>query len=117
MCQGTPFLCQGTPFPSGVNLYLFQVFSSLNQQKLIQPGGTDKGATSLQHRYKKQLQPGHVAGVGGSNVLQNLDTSAMERDKAAPRRAGRLLGILTWDLEKGGLCFSCLGTFDGRLRP
>lgn len=43
-----PLTCQGTLLPSGVNLYLFQVFSSQNQEKLVQGGGIDKGATIFQ---------------------------------------------------------------------
>lgn len=79
-----PLRCQGTPSPSGLDLYLLQVFSSPNQQKLAQGVGTGKGGSSLQHGLGEQLQPGHVAGVGGTNLLQNLDPSAMGRDKGAP---------------------------------
>lgn len=105
------------PLPSGVNLCLFRVFSSQNQQKLVQDGGTDKGATSLQHGLRKQLQPGRAAGVGGSNLLQDLDPSPMGRDKGAPDRAGGLVGILTWDWDNGDsvpLAWEHLG---GRPRP
>lgn len=76
------------------------MFSSQNLlHKLVQGGGTDEGATSLQHALREQLQPGHAAGVEGSNLLQDLDANAMGREGLiAPSRAGGFVGIHVWDL-------------------
>lgn len=83
-------MCQVRPLPPGGNLYLFWVFSSQNLlHKLVQGGGTDEGATSLQYVLREQLQPGHAAGVEGSSLLQDLDANAMGREGLRELPAGQ----------------------------
>lgn len=40
--------------------------------KLVQDDGREEGAISLQHASREQLQPSHVVGIQGSDVLQDL---------------------------------------------
>ncbi|KAK4821409.1 hypothetical protein QYF61_019310 [Mycteria americana] len=81
---------RGRPLPPGGNLYPFWVFSSQNLlHKLVQGGGTDEGVTSLQHALREQLQPGHAAGVEGSNLLQDMDANAMGREGLRELPAGQ----------------------------
>jgi len=68
--------------PPGGNLYLLQVFSCQHWlEKLVQGGGTDERATSLQHTLGEQLQSGCAAGLEGSDLFQALDANAMGRER------------------------------------
>lgn len=40
--------------------------------KLLQDDGREEGAISLQHASREHLQPSHVVGIQGSNLLQDL---------------------------------------------